>query len=67
MPGSKLGAGELTHPVAHVKRMSGGNYIQPGDPCMQGVSREELAAAADSLHIVTVKGTIWATEALWDL
>lgn len=66
VPASKLGAGELTHPVAHVHLVHG-----PRDtyfaPCMYGLSLAELHAASAHPRVLEVKEMIWRIEALWEL
>ncbi len=71
VPGSKLGAGELTHPVAHIHKLQG-NFDGIADstahvPCLQGVSPTDLAAAADHPAITEWKEMITGDETLWEL
>jgi hypothetical protein len=69
VPGQRLGSGELTEPVAHVKHTYDVN--EPIAPCFQGVTRELLATCVHpgilAPKVAHVKEQIWTTEALWEL
>jgi hypothetical protein len=72
VPGQRLGAGELAHPVAHVcMHTLDGDVAKRvrllGVPCFQGVDRAELEAAADHPAIHEFKRMITEDEALWEL
>ncbi len=71
LPLSKGGSGELAHPVAHVRPYSPTDDALPPitEPCLQGVSRLELASCVDNPKhasaINLVKREIW--NSTWEL